>query len=148
MQSCLNVQHSHAPQFIRLWARHPHTHTHTQTQMLDVSSGLRKMHIHTPKHLWACSCWYYCHAHPDQASSCLKAHGKNGKIFCGVASSRPTSSVGIQSKAFRAPKYNANNSENNVSERFTQVIAVTIELCWYKALKHTKESLHPGSHEV
>lgn len=39
MQSCPNVQHSHAPEFIRQWPQTPHT---PNTQMLDVSSGKKK----------------------------------------------------------------------------------------------------------
>lgn len=38
-QSCLNVQHSHAPESMRLWPRAPHT---PRTQMLDVSSVFKK----------------------------------------------------------------------------------------------------------
>ncbi len=69
-QSCPNVQHSHAPEFIRLWPRAPHT---PKTQMLDVSSVFRKKHtrrhththkhVHTLEHLWACSCYCWVLSH-------------------------------------------------------------------------------------
>lgn len=114
-QSCLNVQHSHAPESMRLWPRAPHT---PRTQMLDVSSVFKKRAL-TCVHTRVCT-----HArfgaplglvlllviavthqtHCDKTSSCLRAHGGKGEQYFACLCFHAQNNTGIKSRALIQPQ--------------------------------------------
>lgn len=110
-QSCLNVQHSHAPESIRLWPWAPHT---PRTQMLDVSSVFRKnVHSHVCTHarfgapqglvlLLVSAVTHQTHC--DKTSSCLRAHGGKGEQYFACLRFHAQHNTGIKSRAFIQPQ--------------------------------------------